>query len=118
MGWLIVDRVVTLLTLVMLVLMVTVIFTADRSSKDAIDFKEQLANYKLENQNTRINNIAYIEKRIGKLQEQQDTYQILVDRRLQIMENQIKLAVDNNKVNQKVINTNINNNAVGNLSLH
>lgn len=116
MGWVIVDRVVTLLTLVMLVLMVTIIFTNNKSSKDFTHFEEQLAQYKIDNQITRNNNIAYLEKRHNKLQEQQDTYQILVDRRLLNMENQVKLLMESNKSNQKVITNNINNNSVGNIT--
>jgi len=114
MLWVIVDKVVTLLTLVMLVLMVTVIYTNNKSSQEITGFETKLSEYKLENQTTRSNNIAYIEKRINKLQEQQDTYQILVDRRLLNMETQVKLLTDSGKNNQKVINNNIN--TVGNIT--
>lgn len=116
MLWNVIDRVVTLLTLVMLVLMVTIIFTNNKSSQDFSQIKMQLDQYKVENQTTRSNNIAYLEKRINKLQESQDTYQILVDRRLLIMEAQVKAISESNKPNQKVINTNINN--VGNITSH
>lgn len=116
MLWTVIERVVTLLTLVMLVLMVTIIFTNNKSSQDFAQIKMQLDQYKTENQNTRSNNIAYIEKRINKLQEQQDTYQILVDRRLLNMEAQVKLLMESNKSNQKVINNNIN--TVGNITSH
>jgi len=118
MLWVIVDRVVTLLTLVALVLMVTIIFTSSRSSQDLSLIEQQIAAYKVENQTTRTNNITYIEKRINKLQEQQDTYQILVDRRMLNMEAQVKIITDTNKTNQKVINNNINNNSVGNVAVH
>lgn len=116
MLWNVIDKVVTLLTLVMLVLMVTIIFTNNKSSQDFSQIKMQLDQYKVENQTTRSNNIAYLEKRINKLQESQDTYQILVDRRLLIMEAQVKAISESNKSNQKVINTNINN--VGNITSH
>lgn len=109
MLWQVIDRVVTLLTLVALVLMVAIIFNSGRSSQDLSLIENKLNQYKIENQNTRSNNINYIEKRINKLQEQQDSYQILVDRRLLIMENQIKLLVDTNRTSQKVIQTNLNN---------
>jgi len=114
MLWVVVDRVVTLLTLVALVLMVTIIFANSKSSQDLSIIEQQIAEYKIENQNVRSNNITYIEKRINKLQEQQDTYQILIDRRLLNMETQVKLLSDSNKNNQKVINTNIN--TVGNIT--
>jgi len=114
MLWVIVERVVHLFTLVLLIVMLSIIFTNNKTSHDVLQFDEKLTQYKQENQATRANNIAYIEKRINKLQEQQDTYQILVDRRLQIMDNQVRMLLESNKVTQKVINNNIN--TVGNIS--
>jgi len=114
MLWVIIERVIHLFTLVLLIVMLSIIFVNNKSSKDILQFDEKLAQYKEENQNTRANNIAYIEKRINKLQEQQDTYQILVDRRLLIMDNQVKSLTESNKVTQKVINNNIN--TVGNVT--
>lgn len=108
MLWVIIERVIHLFTLVLLIVMLSIIFTNNKSSNDILQFDEKLTQYKEENQNTRANNIAYIEKRINKLQEQQDTYQILVDRRLQIMDNQMRTLSETNKVNQRVINTNVN----------
>lgn len=114
MLWVIIERVIHLFTLVLLIVMLSIIFVNNKSSRDILQFDEKLAQYKEENQNTRANNIAYIEKRINKLQEQQDTYQILVDRRLLIMDNQVKSLMESNKVTQKVINNNIN--TVGNIT--
>jgi len=114
MVWVIVERAVHLFTLVLLIVMLSVIFTNSKSSTDFLEFDAKLAQYKEENQATRANNIAYIEKRINKLQEQQDTYQILVDRRMVNIEAQVKLLTEANKSNQKVINTNIN--TVGNIT--
>jgi len=107
--WVVIEKVVHLFTLVLLIVMLSIIFTNNKSSQDFLNFESKLNQYKEENQKTRANNIDYIEKRINKLQEQQDNYQILVDRRLLIMESQIKLLVDTNKTNQKVIQTNLNN---------
>jgi hypothetical protein len=113
MVWVIVERVVHLFTLVLLIVMLSIIFTNNKASQDSLHFETKLSQYKEENQTVRNNNIAYIEKRINKLQEQQDNYQILVDRRLLIMESQVRILSDSNKSNQKVVQTNINNNLMG-----
>lgn len=118
MLWTLIERVVHLTTLVLLIVMLSIIFTNNKSSQDYTDFENQLANYKKENQETRSNNIAYIERRHNKLQEQQDNYQILVDRRLLNMEAQVKLLTDSTKINQKVIQNNINTNTFGNIAAH
>lgn len=114
MVWVIVERAVHLFTLVLLIVMLSVIFTNSKSSVDFLEFDAKLSQYKEENQATRANNIAYIEKRINKLQEQQDTYQILVDRRMVNIEAQVKLLTEANKSNQKIINNNIN--TLGNIT--
>lgn len=106
--WLAVERAVHLFTLVLLIVMLSIIFNNNKSSQDFLEFETALSQYKTENQTTRANNIAYVEKRINKLQEYQDNYQILVDRRLLNMEAQVKLLMEVNKTNQRVINTNIN----------
>lgn len=116
MIWVIVERVVHLTTLVLLIVMLSIIFTNSKASQDYTEFDNKLTQYKADNQATRANNIAYIEKRHNKLQEQQDTYQILVDRRLLNMENQVKMLMESSKSNQKVINNNIN--TVGNITSH
>lgn len=114
MLWMILERTINLCTLVLLIVMLSIIFNNNKSSQDFLEFETALSQYKAENQTTRANNIAYIEGRINKLQEYQDNYQILVDRRLNNMETQVKLLTETNKANQRIINNNIN--TVGNVT--
>jgi len=98
----------------MLVVMVSVIFSNNKSSEDFSELEKMLTEYKIENQTVRSKNIAYLETRLNRTQETQDTYQVLTDRRFMTLDAQVKLLMEANKANQRVINTNIN--TVGNLT--
>jgi len=99
MLWVIIERVVHLITLVILIIMLAVIFQNSKIRSDGNSFIQRLEDYKAENEGTRSRNIELIERRNSILQEQQNAYQITVDKRLSVMENTIKkyVEMDNNK---------------------
>lgn len=111
MFWTVVDRVVNLTFLLLAIITITMLLnnTSDNTQSKNIDSKIEL--YKEQNMKVMSNNVSYMEGRINRQSEQQDSYQNSTDQRLSIIESQIKLMLSDKKSNQKIINNN-NSNAV------
>lgn len=108
MFWVIVERSVHLTTLVLLIVMLSIIFTNNKSTHDFTSLETKIENSKSDLRKVISNNMDYTDGRVNKLSENQDNYQILVDRRMHIMEMQLKGLVEDKKSNQKIVNNNIN----------
>ena len=114
MFWVIVERTVHLTTLLLLIVMLSIIFTNNKSAHDFSSLEIKIENAKSDLKKVISNNMDYTDGRVNKLSEYQDNYQILVDRRMHIMEMQVKGLVEDKKGSQKVINNNINTNTLTN----
>jgi len=90
MLWVIIERALQLITLVMLVVMLAVIYQNSKIRSDTTDFTKMLEAYKQENSEVRAKNIELIERRHLILQDQQNTYQITMDKRMSTLENCMK----------------------------
>lgn len=110
MIWTLLERIVHLLTFVLLVLMMTVILTNSKSSEDIGNFGLKLDLAKQESLNAIKNNVEYFEARINNVAEKQDSYQVSTDQRVYVLEMRMKELQADKKQNQKVIQNNINNN--------
>lgn len=108
MFWVIVERTVHLTTLLLLIVMLSIIFTNNKSSHDFSSLELKIEDSKSDLKRVISKNMDYSDGRINKLSENQDNYQILVDRRMHIMEMQVKGLVEDKKSNQKIVNNNIN----------
>ena len=109
MVWVIIERCVQLTTLVLLILMVTIIFNNNKSGDERDTFNLQLEEFKQEVSKVRAKNITFLEGRINKVSENQDTYQNSTASKLSILEQRIyKMEVEDKK-SSRVIQTNVNN---------
>jgi len=99
MKWVFLGRCLNLATLLILIVMLVIVVRNSKVSSDESVLLQQLENYKLEVIETRAKNIELINTKINTLAEQQNAYQITVDKRLTIMENTITkyMELDKNK---------------------
>lgn len=115
MIWVILDRVVHLMTFMLLVLMVSVIFNNNKTSQEVGNFTLKIDGLHQQTLKTISNNIEYFDQRFNSLSEVQNSYQVGTDQRVYVLEGQMKGLLSLQKNNQRVVNTNINNsNAVVN----
>lgn len=108
MIWTLLERIVHLLTFVLLVLMMTVILTNSKSQEDIGNFGLKLDLAKQETLNTISNNVEYFDVRINKLAEKQDSYQVGTDQRVYILEQRVGQLQADKKNSQRIVNNNIN----------
>lgn len=107
MVWTIIDRVVSLTFLLLAVTTLILLLNTTAVTKEASNFSEKLELYKLESQKVMANNITYIDNRLNKNAENQDSYQVSTDQRMYIIEQRLLQIQTANKNSQKVIQTNI-----------
>lgn len=108
MIWLAIKRIVDLLTLALLILLISIVMTNNKSSEDFGNFSLKLELFKEDYIKATNNNIAYIDNRINKLAEVQDRYQVSTDQRVYVIEQRLLQLQTDKKNNSKVINTNTN----------
>ena len=109
MVWTIVDRVVSLTFLLLAITTLILLLNTAAATKESSNFSEKLELYKLESQKVMSNNINYIDGRLNKNSENQDSYQVGMDQRVYILEQQVKLTQADKKGGSKVINNNQSN---------
>jgi cell shape-determining protein MreC len=114
MIWVMIERIVHLTTLVLLIIMISIIFSNNKSTQEVGNFSIKLDSVKQDIYKVLNNNVEYFDARINKLAENQDSYQVGTDQRVYLLEQQIKLVQATNKNNNRIVNTNIN--TVGNVN--
>jgi len=114
MFWVILERCVHLTTLVLLILMISIIFNNNKAGEERNNFNLQLEEFRQDVYKVRAKNINFLEGRINKVAETQDTYQVSTSSKLSILEKRVDTLVQSAKVNTKIINNN-NSNAVVNM---
>lgn len=107
MVWTILDRVVSLTFLLLSITTLILLLNTASATKEASNFGEKLELYKQESMKVMSNNINYIDGRLNKVSENQDSYQVSSDQRLYVIEMQVKQLMADKKNNQKVIQNNI-----------
>jgi len=111
MVWVIIERIVHLLTLMLLILMISIVMTNNKASEDIGNFGLKIDQVKQEFLVVIGKNMDYVDKRVNGISESQDRYQVGMDQRVYIVEMQLKALQADKKNNQKIINNN-NSNAV------
>lgn len=114
MVWVVLERCVHLTTLVLLILMISIIFNNNKTGEERNTFTLQLEEFKQENQRVRAHNINFLEGRINKVAETQDSYQVSTSGKLYILQQRMDRLEQQGKLSPKIINNN-NSNAVVNL---
>lgn len=108
MVWIIVDRIVSLTFLLLAVTTLILLLNTTSATKEASNFSEKLELYKQESMKVMSNNINYVDGRLNKVAENQDSYQVSSDQRMYVLEMQVKQLMSDKKNNQKIVNNNIN----------
>lgn len=111
MVWVIIERIVHLLTLMLLILMISIVMTNNKTSEDIGNFSLKLDQLRQDTLVVIGKNVDYADKRINGVAEAQDRYQVGMDQRVYIVEQRIKELLLDKKNNQRIINNN-NSNAV------
>lgn len=109
MFWVIVDRVVNLTFLMLALIIITILLNTSTAAKEGTIFSDKLELYRQETQKVMTNNLNYVDNRVNKLSETQDSYQVSTDQRVYVLEQRITQLQADKKNNQKIINTNVNN---------
>lgn len=107
MIWEIIRRVIDLFTLLLLIVIISIILTNNKSQEDIGNFGLKLEQYKQESMRVMSNNIDYVDGRINKLAEAQDSYQVGTDRRLNILEERMRDYQADKKDQTKMIQNNL-----------
>lgn len=110
MLWVIIERIVQVLTLTLLIIMISITMTNNKSSEDFGNFGLKLNQYRQETLSVIAKNVDYVDGRINRVAENQDFYQVRMDQRVYIVEAQMKAIQADKKAGQKVIQNNINTN--------
>lgn len=108
MAWIIIDRVVSLTFLLLAVTTLILLLNTSSATKEASNFGEKLELYKQESIKVMSSNINYMDGRLNKVAENQDSYQVSSDQRMYVLEMQVKQLMSDKKNNQKIVNNNIN----------
>ena len=109
MVWIIVDRVVSLTFLLLAITTLILLLNTAAATKEASNFGEKLELYKQESMKVMANNINYVDGRLNKVSENQDSYQVSTDQRIYVLELQVKQLMADKKSGQKIINNNQSN---------
>lgn len=117
MVWVIIERVVHLTTLMLLILMITIIFTNNKSGEDRDNFSLKLEQFKQDSLGVMSNNVSYLETRINKSNESQDNYQNTTTTRIYLLEKRVEKLEQGSKLNNKIINNNISNATINGLPI-
>lgn len=108
MIWVVIRRVADLLTLVLLIIMISIVMTNNKSVEDVGNFGLKLDSLKQELIGTIGKNVDYMDKRLNGYAETQDRYQVSTDQRVYVLEQRMLQLQNEKKSNQKIINNNLN----------
>lgn len=110
MGWDILKRAIDIIHFTVLILMASILFISNKSGEDSLAFGNKLEAAKQEMIKLVGNNTSYLEGRLNRTDEKQDNYQNTSSNQLSLMNKRIDVIEQAGKNNQKIINTNIQNN--------
>lgn len=110
MGWDILKRAIDIIHFTVLILMASVLFISNKSGEDSLAFSNKLDSAKQEMVKLVSNNTSYLETRLNRTDEKQDNYQNTSGGQISLLTKRVDMIEQSNKTNQKIINTNIQNN--------
>lgn len=112
MFWTVLSRVVDLTFLLLAVVILTILMGNSNELSEANEFRSELSVFKKQTRDVMDNNIHYIEGRVNRLAETQDSYMITMSRRVDILENKLRMFEEKKKEHSNVVNTNNNVNVI------
>ena len=108
MFWKILDRAGTIAYLLLSTILITILMNNSSENAGVNNYAQKLTLVQQEIMKVVANNTDYLETRLNKVSERQDDYQVSTDQRVYILEMQMKALQADKKLNQRVINNNIN----------
>lgn len=110
MGWDILKRAIDIIHFTVLILMASVLFISNKSGEDSLAFSNKLDSAKQEMVKLVSNNTSYLETRLNRTDEKQDSYQNTSSSQISLLTKRVDMLERDKKQNQKVIQNNIQNN--------
>mgnify|MGYP001203916534 CR=1 FL=1 len=102
-------RTIVDMTFLLLAVIIIVVLLKDAKGRELVDTaRNDVAIVKQEVEKTLSNNIHYMETRVNKAEERQDSYQSSTSRRLNVLEQRLSIIEQKSKQTQRVVNNNIN----------
>jgi len=108
MFWTVVDRIVNLTFLLLAILIITLLLNTSSASHEGLLFSEKLEAFRQETLKAMSNNVTYIETRINRVSENQDSYQVSSSSRMNVLDQRLSKLEADEKKNQRVVNVNNN----------
>ncbi len=115
--WEIIQRITSLSTVFLLIVMLSMITADSKTSLDKNNILTKVEQSKEEFRKVMANNLEYVEKRINRLAENQDNYQNATAKEISLLKVRVNTLEEENKAlksQAKIVNNN-NSNAVVNL---
>lgn len=107
MGWDILKRAIDIIHFTVLILMASVLFISNKSGEDSLAFSNKLDSAKQEMVKLVSNNTSYLETRLNRTDEKQDSYQNTSSSQISLLTKRVDMLERDKKQNQKVIQNNI-----------
>lgn len=107
MGWDILKRAIDIIHFTVLILMASVLFISNKSGEDSLAFSNKLESAKQEMVKLVSNNTSYLETRLNRTDEKQDSYQNTSSSQISLLTKRVDMLEQDKKQNQKVIQNNI-----------
>lgn len=107
MGWDILKRAIDIIHFTVLILMASVLFISNKSGEDSLAFSNKLESAKQEMVKLVSNNTSYLETRLNRTDEKQDSYQNTSSSQISLLTKRVDMLEQDRKQNQKVIQNNI-----------
>ena len=111
MWWTTIDRAVNIVFLILALSLLSILYIDSGERKDFQLFEKRLTLYQNESRKVIENNTLYLEGRVNAIASNQDTYQLSSSRRLDVLENRLKIMEEQNKdlmTQARVLNYNNN----------
>ena len=112
MFWKILDRAGTIAYLLLSTILITILMNNSSENAGVNNYAQKLTLVQQEIMKVVANNTDYLEQRVNKVSERQDDYQVSTDQRVYVLEQQMKALQADKKLNQRVIQNNVNTNTV------
>lgn len=104
----ILQTIVNMTFLLLSVIIITVLLRDARGREFVDTARNDIAIVRQDVENTLTSNIHYMETRVNKAEERQDSYQSSTSRRLNVLEQRLSIIEQKSKQTQRVVNNNIN----------
>ncbi len=106
MFWKTLNLVVNLTFLLLAIMIMTILLKNDNYRADVSGYEVALSELRQDVNKVNQSNFLYLEEKSNRIAMNQDSYQINTTRRLDVLEERMKMLQNNNKSSSRIINTN------------